>query len=393
MPAATFYQVLGVPQGASEGEIQAAYEGRSRAPHRDDASVSGESSNILFAYFTLSNGLKRRVYDRYGRSGLCILETRYATWANPEMVEVVVLHLLRTAAAKLVMLVGLVLLGLRADGHIATSYLRTLLPMALVCCGRIGLDVFVLRCCFRHALVTPGYADLHLKGVPGHPRYPTRTGFVLRHVVDIFHGLLLLCFLVLFGLKLDGALHVPFTVVCIPLYPFVVGRHFFHVLQLVLVVLKFDGLALQDANWQELLCLVYLVNVWRLLVVLWHGYKSGKKDREVMQYFQDYHRAAVRTKLVLWAIVPFRRWLLHNLTLGLLTAWLVLPSPFPLLPALSPALLLLVQDVVFLGVALPISLLYLRGSAPSPSSEKVVFSPPTHPDSEFLQYSIFKLTQ
>ncbi|KAJ9074026.1 U2-type spliceosomal complex subunit cwc23, variant 2 [Entomophthora muscae] len=337
--------------------------------------------------------MKRRVYDRYGRSGLCILETKYATWANPEMADVVILYLLRSALAKLLIIVGLLLLGLKTDGFLSISYTRAMLPIALVCIGRIGLDVYVLRCCFAHALFSPGYADLHLKGVPGHPRYPTRLGFVFGHVVDIIHGLLLLCFLVVFGLKLDGIINETFTVVCIPLYPFIIGRNFFHVLQLMLVVIKFDGLALQDANWQELLCLVYLVNVWRLLTVLWQGYKSGKKDHEVMQYFQDYHRAAVRMKLVLWAIIPFRSWLLYNLTLCLFTTWLVLKNPFPFLLALSPVILMLVQDVIFPGIVLPIYLLYLRGNTPSPSTEKVVFSPPTHPDSEFLQYSLYKLTQ
>ncbi|KAI0241989.1 hypothetical protein L0F63_003918 [Massospora cicadina] len=389
----TFYQVLGVPTHATEAEIQAAYERHNLARSQmDDVSISGESSNILFAYFTLANGLKRRVYDRYGQSGLCILETEYATWARPEMVEVVVLHLLRTSLAKLMVLVGLVMVGLRVDRVILLSYLRTLLPIGLVCCGRAAMGAYVLRSCFNHTLVTPGYADLHLVGVPGHPRYPTRLSFVGSHLVDLVQTLLFLTFIVILGLKLDSMLQISSTLACIPLYPFLFGRHFFHVLQLVLVVLKLDGLALQGASWQELLCLVYIVNLFRLMSVLWHGYKSGKKDLEVMQYFQDYHIAAVRTKFALWALLPFRSWVLLNLTLGLITAWLAVGNMFPFTLAISPILCLLIQDTIG-GMGLSAYLLYLRNASDLPQAEKVVFSPSTHPDAAFLKLpSLPKLT-
>ncbi|XP_059642528.1 chaperone protein dnaJ 11, chloroplastic-like [Cornus florida] len=69
-PTASFYQVLGIPMGATPHEIKAAYRRLTRICHPDAAaedrkdSSADEFMKIHAAYSTLSDPEKRAVYDQ-----------------------------------------------------------------------------------------------------------------------------------------------------------------------------------------------------------------------------------------------------------------------------------------------------------------------------------------
>ncbi|RMF89907.1 MAG: molecular chaperone DnaJ, partial [Nitrospinota bacterium] len=68
-----YYQILGVPRGASEQEIKKAYRRLALRYHPDKNPGDKEAENrfkeISEAYHVLSNPQKRSQYDRFGRSG------------------------------------------------------------------------------------------------------------------------------------------------------------------------------------------------------------------------------------------------------------------------------------------------------------------------------------
>ncbi len=68
-----YYELLGVPRGASEGDIKKAFRRRARELHPDvsDAPDAQERfREVAEAYEVLSNSERRQVYDRYGHAGL-----------------------------------------------------------------------------------------------------------------------------------------------------------------------------------------------------------------------------------------------------------------------------------------------------------------------------------
>jgi molecular chaperone DnaJ len=68
-----YYEVLGVPRGASEDEIKRAFRGLARELHPDvsDApDAEARFKEVVEAYEVLSSSERREVYDRFGHEGL-----------------------------------------------------------------------------------------------------------------------------------------------------------------------------------------------------------------------------------------------------------------------------------------------------------------------------------
>ena len=69
-----YYEVLGVPRGASQEDIRKAYRGLARKFHPDlnpgDAEAERRFKELGEAYEVLSDPKKRQVYDQFGREGV-----------------------------------------------------------------------------------------------------------------------------------------------------------------------------------------------------------------------------------------------------------------------------------------------------------------------------------
>lgn len=74
MSANNFYNILGVPKNATDGELKTAFRNLALKYHPDrnsgDKSAESKFKEINEAYTILSDSKKRRVYDQYGREGV-----------------------------------------------------------------------------------------------------------------------------------------------------------------------------------------------------------------------------------------------------------------------------------------------------------------------------------
>src|SRR5450755_2200929 len=69
-----YYEVLGVPRGATDAEIKKAFRRLARELHPDvnrhDPEAEGKFKEAAEAYEVLSDSERRATYDRYGHEGL-----------------------------------------------------------------------------------------------------------------------------------------------------------------------------------------------------------------------------------------------------------------------------------------------------------------------------------
>src|SRR4030067_111845 len=70
MPPKNYYDILGVPKGATDKDIRAAYRRLARKHHPDvnpgDKAAEARFKEINAAYEVLSDKEKRQKYDKYG---------------------------------------------------------------------------------------------------------------------------------------------------------------------------------------------------------------------------------------------------------------------------------------------------------------------------------------
>src|SRR5512132_3429186 len=68
-----YYEILGVPRTASDGEIKKAFRGLARELHPDVSEAPDAEERfreVAEAYQVLSNSETRELYERYGHAGL-----------------------------------------------------------------------------------------------------------------------------------------------------------------------------------------------------------------------------------------------------------------------------------------------------------------------------------
>ena len=74
MRMADFYDILGVPRGASADEVKRAYRKRARELHPDanpdDPAAEDKFKELSRAYEVLSDPQQRANYDRFGEAGV-----------------------------------------------------------------------------------------------------------------------------------------------------------------------------------------------------------------------------------------------------------------------------------------------------------------------------------
>ncbi|EPY36852.1 DnaJ chaperone protein, partial [Angomonas deanei] len=105
-----YYDILEVPHDASDEDIKRSYRKLALKYHPDKAGAAGEAKfkEINAAYEVLSNPEKKKIYDRYGETGLNAMDGPMQSvvplGAMNAVIPVVVLFLFLITAMQLIFL-------------------------------------------------------------------------------------------------------------------------------------------------------------------------------------------------------------------------------------------------------------------------------------------------
>jgi hypothetical protein len=134
----SLYDILGVPPTASQDEIKKAYRRLALQHHPDKAGPNSspeQFQQIQHAWSILGNDKLRPIYDRYGQMGVDMMGQwgEQTGWIlDPRMESFAVALMLICSVVLMILLLFPILVALKADGVMNTSWAVAFLPLWLM---------------------------------------------------------------------------------------------------------------------------------------------------------------------------------------------------------------------------------------------------------------------